>query len=247
MSRRLEGKRAVVTGAGSGMGSAIAIRLAAEGARVVCFDRSGAEAEVARQIGDAAIAVGGDVTDSAAVEAAVAAATERFGGLEIFVNNAGISGQAAPITETTDEMYDAVMDTNLRGVFIGMRAAIPAIRAGGAGGAIVNNASVASFRASPNLSVYAASKAAIVRMTGSVAKEVGPEGIRVNAICPGSIDTPMFSQWASEEAYERVRTTTPLGRLGTPEEIAASVAFLVSDDAGYITGTALLADGGTLA
>jgi NAD(P)-dependent dehydrogenase (short-subunit alcohol dehydrogenase family) len=242
MAGKLDGKVAVVTGAGSGIGAAITDALHREGAKVVAADISGQQETVAKRLGDGCLAVHADVSKGADVQAMLAAATSTFGRLDILCNNAGIDGELSPLGECTEENYDRIMGINARGVFLGMRYAIPILVAGG-GGAIVNTASIASQVAFPMMSPYCASKGAIVMMTKTAAVEYAPAGIRINCICPGVIETALV-QRLPEKLIEGAKALTPLGRVGQPEEMAKAVVFLASDDASFITGATLNADGG---
>ena len=228
----LAGKVAVVTGGASGLGEAVVRRLAAEGAKVVVVDadREGA-GSVADSLGDA-VAVGADVTREEDVDAYMQAALERFGRVDLHHLNAGISGTLSPIPEITADEFDAVLAVNVRGVFLGLRAAFRQFAAQGSGGAVVTTASISGLRGSADLVPYHTSKHAVVGLTTSAAIYGGPLGVRVNAVAPGIVPTNLFrsatgsSRAASVE--ERARLA-PLGRAGTPEEVASLVAFLLSD------------------
>ena len=248
----LAGRVAIVTGAGRGIGEAIAHRLAADGAAVVAAQRTAGEGEgVADAInaaGGDALAVPTDVGDSASVKALVAATLDRYGRLDVLCNNAGV-GLIRSVAETSDEEYDYVMDANLRGVFVCMREAMGPLTE--AGGSVVNIASVASFVGFPNDAAYCASKGGVLMLTRQAALDFAPHGVRVNAVCPGFIDTPMFDVYCEGQddpvaARDEVLALHPIGRLGRPEDVAAAVAFLASDDAAWITGAALPVDGGLL-
>jgi NAD(P)-dependent dehydrogenase (short-subunit alcohol dehydrogenase family) len=242
MAQRLGGKVAIVTGAGSGIGRAIATALHAEGASVALADITGNEKAVADELGDRTLAVRADVTSGAGVAALVAAAREAFGGLHVIVNNAGIDGDMGPLADSSEENFDRVIAVNLKGVFLGMKHALPLMVAGG-GGSVVNIASAAGLVGFPMISAYCASKGGVVQLTKAAALEYAAAGIRVNAICPGLIDTPLLA--AIDPAMTEVaRAMTPLGRLGRPEEIANLAVFLASDESSYITGAALPIDGG---
>ena len=238
----LAGKVAAVTGAASGIGFAIAERLAADGASVALLDIDGADA-AAKELGAAGFAV--DVTDAAAVERGLREVVEHLGGLHMLVNNAGIDGSPAPLADYSPEEFDRVVAINLRGVFLGMRYGIPHILASG-GGSIVNIASAAGIRGVPTLAPYSATKAAVISLTKTAAHEYSGQGIRVNAVLPGAVETPMMAQvfQASPELKEPIVAGHPIGRVGTPAEIAGAVAFLLGDDATFVTGAALSADGG---
>ena len=255
---RFTGKAVVVTGAGGGIGRAAAARLAAEGASLVlvdCVKETLAETrEVVERVGGApAIAVEADVTRASDVERYVAAATERFGGVDAFFNNAGILGAVSPLTEYPEAEFDRVLAVNVKGVWLGMKAVAPAMAARG-GGAIVNTASIAGLRGSPNIIAYTASKHAVVGLTRSAAIELVRRGIRVNAVCPAPIETPMareleqgFGRDNPARAHERFAASIPMRRFGEPDEVAALVVFLLSSDASYINGGIYTVDGGSMA
>ena len=242
MAGKLADKVAVVTGAGSGIGAAITEALYREGAKVVAADISGQQEDVAKRLGEGCLAVHADVTSGADIQAMLAAATSTFGRLDIVCNNAGIDGELGPTGDCSEENYDRVMAINARGVFLGMRYAIPILVAGG-GGAIVNTASIASQVAFPTMAPYCASKGAILMMTKTAAVEYAAAGVRINCICPGVTDTA-FVHRLPQALIDGAKALTPLGRMGQPEEMAKAVVFLASDDASFITGAALTADGG---
>lgn len=241
---RLEGKVAIVTGAGSGIGKATALLFAREGAKVVCADIKGAD-ETASAIGDNALAVTADVSQSADVRAMVDAATSRFGRLDVIFNNAGIEGEQAPTADASEENFDRVIAINLKGVFLGMKYAIPAMLANG-GGSIINTASVAGLVGFPNIPAYCASKGGVIQLSKTAALEYATQGIRVNAICPGVIWTPMVERFTggTEEAREQFAAIEPVGRMGSADEVAAMALYLASDESSFVTGAALPIDGG---
>jgi NAD(P)-dependent dehydrogenase (short-subunit alcohol dehydrogenase family) len=248
MSHRLEGKVSVVTGAGRGIGEAIARALAFEGANVLVADISGQEEDVAASIGDAAVAVNVDVTSSDSVAAMIGSAVDRFGRLDVLCNNAGIDGPILPTADYPPEEFDRVVAVNLRGVFLGIHHAIRPMLASG-GGSIVNTASIAAHKAPPGIIAYCAAKAGVLGMTKAAAADHSREGIRVNAILPGIIETPMYLQLREQhpEMHEIITAQAKqaaIGRTGKGEEIAATVVFLASDESSFITGVALPVDGG---
>ncbi len=251
---RLGGKRAIVTGAGSGIGRSIAIRLAAEGARVVVSDVDGEAAEaVAAEIGGAggeALVQKTDVTDAADVEALVELTVTRWGGLDVMVNNAGV-GVAGTANTTTEEEYERVMDVCVRGTFLGMKHAIPAIRDSG-GGSVVNMSSVAALVGIVDRAVYSAAKGAIFSLTRASAIDHVGEGVRVNCIAPGTVDTPWIARITSGyddpvEARANMQARQPHGRFVQPEEIAAMAAYLAADESASVIGACMVVDGGVTA
>jgi NAD(P)-dependent dehydrogenase (short-subunit alcohol dehydrogenase family) len=241
---RVEGKVALVTGASGGIGRATAVALAAEGARLVLGDVADLQetAQAVFEAGDLpAATVRLDVTSRADAEAAVARAIEQYGRLDILVNNAGV-GKPAPLAEVTDDLWDWMIDVNLKGPFICARAAAPHL---GRGSAIVNVASLAGRASSPVMAcAYSASKAGLLGLTRHLAKELGPRGIRVTAVNPGVVMTSLVANNFPEEQLARTIETIPLGRPSQPEEVASVIVFLASDDAGYVTGASLDANGG---
>jgi NAD(P)-dependent dehydrogenase (short-subunit alcohol dehydrogenase family) len=252
-----KGKVALITGAGNGIGRASALGFAGGGAKVVVVDRDAAGGEgtagIIRQQGGDALFVAADVTKSTDVHAYVKAALDAYGSIDCFHNNAGIEGNVAPTAEYDEAMFDAVMNVNVKGVFLGMRHVLP-VMLKQKRGAIVTTASVAGLVASPGMSAYVASKHAVIGLTKTAAGEVARSGVRVNAVCPGPIDTRMIHSLETMlnptdpgSVGDRYQSNIPIGRYGTPEEVANLVLFLCSDLAGNITGAQYVVDGGRTA
>ena len=238
----LDGHRAIVTGGGSGIGRATVRRMAAHGARVAIFDLNAEAADaVASEVGGVAFTV--DVADAGAVETAVRTAAERLGGLSLLFNNAGIGSMARLHDYALDE-WERLIRVNLGGVYHGIRTAAPLMLQAG-GGAIVNTASISGTRPAAGEGPYAAAKAAVAALTATAALEYGPR-IRVNAVSPGMIDTALTQPLLQvfPEQRERFERDTPVGRVGTPEDVADVVVFLCSDMARFVTGQNLVVDGG---
>jgi NAD(P)-dependent dehydrogenase (short-subunit alcohol dehydrogenase family) len=248
----LHDKVVVVTGAAGGIGGASARRLAQEGARVVVVDLDGDAADkVAAELPTEAIGVAADVSREEDVDRYLAAAVQRFGRIDLHHLNAGITGSVVPITDVTVEEFDRVMAVNLRGVFLGLRGAFRQYSAQGGGGAIVVTASIASLRGSSDLFPYHASKHGVIGLVRNSAVYGGPLGVRVNAIAPGIVPTDLFANdpgapGGGNDMAQRAMTT-PLRRPGRPEEMGSVVAFLLSDDAAYMTGEVVSVDGGATA
>jgi NAD(P)-dependent dehydrogenase (short-subunit alcohol dehydrogenase family) len=248
MDTSFTGKVALITGGTSGIGRATAIAFAERGANVVVAGRREAEGAdsvaLIEKAGGTGLFVRTDVNDESEIEAMVAETLERFGRLDFAFNNAGVGGLGRATMTATGDIYDQIMNINVRGVFFSMKHQIPAILQSG-GGAIVNNASVLALRPSANSPIYSASKAAVVGLTKSAALEFAPRGVRINAICPAIIETDMTEQIRGDEqtrAY--LLSRHPVGRFGQSEEVAASVLYLCSPEASFITGIALPLDGG---
>ena len=256
MQMRFQDKVVVITGAASGIGRAAALRFASEGGKVVAVDLPGSDlpgcAGAIAAAGGAALTVAADVTRRPDIERYVAAALENFGGIDCFFNNAGILGVVKPLLEYPEEVFDRVLAVNVKAVWMGMQLVAPEIIKRG-GGAIVNTASIAAMRGSPGLLAYTASKHAVVGMTRTGAVELARHGIRVNAVCPSPIETPMGQQLDNgfnpddpQAAHERMIGRIPMGRYGEAEEVAALVTFLCSGDASYINGGIYTIDGGAM-
>jgi 3alpha(or 20beta)-hydroxysteroid dehydrogenase len=254
---RFQDRVVVITGAAGGIGRAAARRFASEGARVVLVDISTAglaeSLTAVEEAGGQGLAVKADVTRAADVTRYVADARDRFGGIDVFFNNAGILGAVSPLVEYPEETFDRVMAVNVKSVWLGLKTVGPALMARG-GGAIVNTASVAGLRGTPNLVAYTASKHAVIGLTRTASLEFIRHGVRVNAVCPAPIETPMvreleegFGARDPGAARARFAERIPMRRYGTPEEVAALVAFLSSDDARFINGAAYPIDGGSMA
>jgi NAD(P)-dependent dehydrogenase (short-subunit alcohol dehydrogenase family) len=255
VSRLLEGKIALVTGAASGIGRATSLIFADEGAKLVLADiDAGGGAEIASAVGERgaeALYVHCDVADPEQVDSLVAAAVEQFGRLDCAFNNAGIGGDSALLADYDLESWDRVLAINLTGVFLCMRSELRQMVAQGAG-AIVNTASVAGVMGYPNIAAYNAAKHGVIGLTRTAAIEYADHGIRVNAVCPGWIETPMVMDQgpapaSDPQVYKAIADMSAMHRLGSPDEIGRAVAWLCSDAASYVTGHPMVVDGGVTA
>ena len=250
MAGRLDGKVAVITGGGNGIGRATVLRFPEEGARVVVAalnEQTGSETlALAKQAGAGSRArfIRADVAREADVEAAVALATKDFGRLDVMFNNAGVAGAFGPITYITEEDWNYTFDVLVKGVFFGMKHAARVLKAQGSGGVIVSTASIAGLSGGDGPQAYSASKAAVINLTRAVAVELAPQRIRVNAICPGGILTPLIHRGNAEAMRPVLEKFQPWPEAGQPEHIAGAALFLASDDATFVTGEALVVDGG---
>ena len=240
---KLDGKVALITGAGSGIGRATALLFANEGAKVAVADRAPAGGqETARMIKDSggeAIFIKADVSKAADVERMVKTTADTYGRLDILYNHAGINSPIAPIAELTEEDWDLVLNTNLKSVFLGTKYTIPVMLKQG-GGIIINTASIMGMCAQTYISPYCASKAGIILFTKATSVEYSKHNIRANCICPGFITTPMTEPWLPAVQMDH----TPPGKAGQPENIAKAALYLASDDSAYVTGSSLVVDGG---
>jgi 3alpha(or 20beta)-hydroxysteroid dehydrogenase len=238
---RLSGKVAIITGAAGGQGEAEARLFVAEGARVVITDVQEQGQQVAEDLGDAAIFLRHDVSDQAAWEHVVSETLRRFGRLDVLVNNAAIF-RPQPLLATTPDEFEAHFRVNQLGIFFGMRAVVEPMKRAGIG-SIINICSISAVRNIPGQFAYAATKWAVRGMSGCAAAELAADGIRVNSVYPGVINTPMLAG-NSAETNARYARAIPLGRIAEPQEVAAVVAFLASDEARYVTGAEIVVDGG---
>jgi len=247
----LTGKTIVITGAGGGIGLAAVSAFLTAGANVVATDLAGTGVQAAGEMGDRAVSLVADVTSAQDWEATKALALDTFGSVHGLVNNAGIEGAIVPIVEYPDEMFDRVMDINVKGVFLGMKTFAPVIEAAG-GGSIVNLSSVAGISGAATLAPYSASKHAVIGLTKSGALDFAAKGIRCNAICPSPIDTRMMRSLedamktdgvSQDDMQALIAMNIPLGRYGEPSEVADLMTFLLSDDSKFLSGTAIPIDG----
>jgi NAD(P)-dependent dehydrogenase (short-subunit alcohol dehydrogenase family) len=247
---RLEGKKALVTGGGRGLGREVVLLMSGEGASVVVFDLNGEGAEAvaaeARDAGGTAIAVQGDVTREADLAAAIARCREEFGGFDVIHNNAGVQVEK-PLHETTEEEFDWVTGVNLKGVFLGCKQAVLAMRGNG-GGSIINTASILAHTGDPFLPVYTGTKTGVLGMTRAIAVDYAPDGIRCNCVSPGDMETPMIQKYFEATpdpaaARAEMEAAYPGKRIAQPREVAQAVLFLASDEASFVSGTFILVDG----
>jgi NAD(P)-dependent dehydrogenase (short-subunit alcohol dehydrogenase family) len=252
---RLDGRVAVVTGAAGVIGSATTRLLAERGARIVAIDRKGADLAAAiRDLPASAetLALTADVTDEGEVAGYVRATVDRFGAIDVFYNNAGVEGEIKPITAYSLEAFRKVIDVNVVGVFLGLKHVLPVMLKQNKG-SVINTASIAGLVGSPQIAVYSASKHAVIGLTKSVAWECTGTGVRVNCVCPGMIDSRMLSAIidgrnpGKATPHERIVERIPARRLGEASEVASIVAFLASDEASYVSGSAYTVDGGRTA
>ncbi len=244
---RLSGKTAIVTGAAQGFGRGIAETFAREGARVAVLDlNEGPAREAAAAVGAGAVPIACDVSKAQDVERAMAEAVAALGAVDILVNNAGVSHRNQPMLEVSEEEFDRVFAVNVKSIYLGARVAVPHFRGRG-GGVILNIGSTAGIRPRPGLAWYNASKGAVNLLSKSMAVELAPDRIRVNALAPVAGETPLLATFMGEDTPERraaFRATIPWGRLSTPADIANAALFLCSDEAEMVTGTVLEVDGG---
>lgn len=242
---QIAGKIAIVTGAGAGIGRAIALRFAAEGARVLAADISGQENRLAGEAKGEVVPMHCDMAKPDDVAAVIEACKARFGRLDILVNNAGIGSVQKPLHEIAFEEWDKVMAVNVRGAFAALKYGLPLMIKSG-GGAVVNLASIGSFRAAPLASPYITSKGAMLMLTKQAALEYAQDNIRVNAVCPGTTATPILAN-TPPDMLAFLEGRIPMSRLGTPEEVANVALFLASDQASFVTGAYFIVDGGICA
>jgi 3-oxoacyl-[acyl-carrier protein] reductase len=249
VAERLAGKRAIISGAASGMGLAAAERFAAEGARVALLDvDEAATTAAAERIGPAALATPADVRDEDAVRAAVARAVTELGGLDVVVGNAGVqlAGQDDRAERLSLDVWRRTLDINLTGMFLVCKHGIDALLAEGGGAVVCTCSPTGLFGCAPGYDAYSASKGGVAGLVRVLAADYAGAGIRVNGVVPGYMDTPM-TDWVTPQEHDALLATIPLGRAGRPEEVAAVMAFLASDDASYVTGALWAADGGMTA
>jgi len=252
---RLKDKVCLITGGGSGIGRAMALRFAQEGAMVLAADRDEAgasqTAEQVREAGGLALALRCDVTSAEQVEQMVATALDTWGRVDVLCNNAGILGHAGEIVDVPEETWDLAFAVNVKGVYLGCKYSIPHMVRQGSG-AIVNTASVAGLIGIPGRALYCTTKGAVVTLTKQIAVAYVDKGLRCNCVCPGTVDSPWIERLLADSddpatMRTQLEARQPMGRLGTPEEVAAAALYLASDEAAFVTGTALVIDGGWIA
>jgi len=248
MNGILEGKVALITGAGSGIAAAAARLFHREGARIVLADVSGKEAELAAELGERAVDCRADVSKSDDVQAMIDMAITEFGQLDILCNVAGITGPQGSLEDAHEEDFDRVIAVNIRGLLLTTKYALPHLVAGN-GGAIVNISSATALVGMPGLAVYSATKGASIATTRVIAAEYASKGVRANVICPGGIETPIYLEHLARdpESVSKTVSLIPAGRVGKPEEIAQAMLFLASDASSYMTGAVVPVDGGQTA
>jgi NAD(P)-dependent dehydrogenase (short-subunit alcohol dehydrogenase family) len=245
----MQGKTAIITGGGSGFGRETAIKLAQRGANISVVDVSKEQGEetvkLCKQLGTDAIFIEADVSKVEDVKRYVSQTVEHFGKIDLFFNNAGISGSGVRTLDCSEEEFDAIVNVNLKGAFYGLKYVVNEMLKTG-GGSIVNTASLGGIVGMPTLGPYSATKHGIVRLTKTIAGEYGRDNIRINAIAPGTNETPMVKAFPPE-AIKAMGEAVPMGRLGQPHEVGNVVAFLLSDEASYIHGAVISIDGGSAA
>ncbi|MGP6145528.1 SDR family NAD(P)-dependent oxidoreductase [Jeotgalibaca sp. A122] len=245
----MQGKTAIITGGGSGFGQGTAVKLAEKGANICVVDISekngNKTVELCQQVGGEAIFVQADVSKLEDVKRYVNETMARFGKIDMFFNNAGISGSGVRTLDCSEEEFDAIVNVNLKGAFYGLKYVVNEMLKTG-GGSVVNTASLGGVVGMPTLGVYSATKHAIIGLTKTIAGEYGRDNIRINAIAPGTNETPMVKAFPAE-AIKAMAEGVPMGRLGQPHEVANVVAFLLSDEASYIHGSVISIDGGSAA
>ncbi len=252
MAKKLDGKVAIITGAGSGIGRATALLFAQEGAKVIVadiVDKQGKEAaEAIKKNGGEAVFIHTDVSKTEDVKNVIKEAVTRYGRLNIMYNNAGIEGQMKDTANYPEDIFDRIISVNLKGVWLGIKYAIPEMLKGG-GGSIISTASVAGLVGFPGLVGYCASKGGVIQITKTAALEYAKQNIRINCIAPGVIATPMVERLVQSVPgmQEGLTAAEPVGRTGKPEEIAKAALYLASDDSTFVTGTTLVVDGGFVA
>lgn len=248
MAKQLDGKVTLVIGGSTGIGRATAVAFAQAGAKVVVAsrgkDRGRETEELVKQTGVDGLFIETDVSNDSSVRDLIDQTVEKFGRIDAAFNNAGIEGKVAPITETTEDDFDTIIGTNLKGVYLGLKYQILQMLKQGSG-AIVNNSSIGGVVGFPNTAIYCASKHGVIGLTKTAALELAKSNIRVNAIAPGAVQTGLLNRMSGgEEAAQEVAQVLPIGRISRPEEIAGAVVWLCSDGASYITGHTLVIDGG---